>query len=225
MPTAAAVQRPTADRHAMVVTEQRKGSACEDKRITRSKAAMRDALISLMEERGFDAIKVGDLCTAAGINRGTFYNHYSDKDALLADFEEQIIADLDSFKPRLQQLAIKDVLNYRLTKRPLPVLVDLFDYLREQGPFLHAVMGPGGDIRFNARLRETVCTNLVFSLLHERYHNDPDPFVTYYVSFYANAYLGIIATWIESGMRESSEQMAQIALRMLFIKPGEAIRM
>ncbi|MEE0168892.1 MAG: TetR-like C-terminal domain-containing protein, partial [Eggerthellaceae bacterium] len=104
-------------------------------------------------------------------------------------------------------------------------LVELFDYLRNQGAFLHAVLGPGGDAAFGPRLRDSVCTHLIQSVLHEQYRNDPSPFVSYYLAFYASAYLGVITHWIETGMKESSEEMALIAMRLLFIKPGEPIRM
>ena len=102
---------------------------------------------------------------------------------------------------------------------------EIGDYLREQGDFLHAVLGPGGDVRFGPRLRDSVCTNLVQSILHERYRNDPSPFVGYYVAFFASAYLGVIERWIETGMQESSEEMALIAMRLFFIKPGESIKL
>ena len=98
-------------------------------------------------------------------------------------------------------------------------------YLREQGAFLHAVLGSGGDVGFGPRLRDSLCTNLVQSVLHERYRNDPEPFVGYYVAFFASAYLGVITRWIETGMRESSEEMALIAMRLFFIKPGESIKL
>ena len=101
----------------------------------------------------------------------------------------------------------------------------LFDYLREQSAFLHAVLGPGGDARFAPRLREAICENLVQNILHEKYRDNPTPFVEYYVAFYAAAYLGIIACWIERGTPESSEDMARIATRLFFIKPGESIEL
>ena len=41
----------------------------------------------------------------------------------------------------------------------------------------------------------------------------------------ASAYLGVITRWIETGMRESSEEMALIAMRLFFIKPGESIKL
>lgn len=197
----------------------------QDRRITRSKRALRSALIELMEERGFDGFSVNDLCERADLNRGTFYNHFHDKEALLATLEDEVMCHLECFQAQMQNLTVRELLKYRARKRPLPFLVELFDYLREQGDFMHAVLGPGGDIRFGPRLRDSVCTNLIQSILHERYRNDPEPFVQYYVAFYASAYLGVIERWIETGMRESSEEMALIAMRLLFIKPGKPIEL
>ena len=42
-----------------------------------------------MEERGFDGITVNDLCVQADLNRGTFYNHFRDKDDLDDRSEER----------------------------------------------------------------------------------------------------------------------------------------
>lgn len=178
-----------------------------------------------MEERGYDALTVNDLCERADTSRGTFYNHFRDKDGLLAVLEDEVMADLDALQERMQSITLADMLAFRATGRPLPFLVELFDYLREQGDFLHAVLGPGGDVRFGPRLRDAVCTNLIQSILHERYRNDPTPFVGYYVAFFASAYLGVIERWIETGMQESSEEMALIAMRLFFIKPGESIKL
>ena len=198
---------------------------CEDRRIAKSRRALRGALIELMEERGYDALTVNDLCERADTSRGTFYNHFRDKDGLLAVLEDEVMADLDALQGRMQSITLADMLAFRATGRPLPFLVELFDYLREQGAFLHAVLGSGGDVGFGPRLRDSLCTNLVQSVLHERYRNDPEPFVGYYVAFFASAYLGVITRWIETGMRESSEEMALIAMRLFFIKPGESIKL
>lgn len=200
-------------------------AAPQDRRITRSKRALRAALIELMEERGFDGFSVNDLCERADLNRGTFYNHFHDKEALLATLEDEVMCHLECFQAQMQNLTVRELLGYRARKKPLPLLVELFDYLREQSDFLHAVLGPGGDVRFGPRLREAVCENLVQNILHEKYRDNPTVFVEYYVAFYAAAYLGIIAHWIERGCPESSETMARIATRLLFIKPGESIEL
>ena len=44
---------------------------CEDRRIAKSRRALRGALIELMEERGYDALTVNDLCERADTSRGT----------------------------------------------------------------------------------------------------------------------------------------------------------
>ena len=67
-------------------------AAGEDRRIVRSKRALRDALIALMEERGYEAFTVNDLCARADLNRGTFYNHFRDKEDLLLTLEDEVVA-------------------------------------------------------------------------------------------------------------------------------------
>lgn len=224
-PSAAAPGRPSAVADSAPDAAASGGPCGEDRRITRSKRALRGALIALMEERGLDAITVNDLCERADLNRGTFYNHFRDKDALLAMLEDEVMADVARLQGRMQDVTLGDMLAFRVAGRPMHILVDLFEYLREQSDFLHAVLGPGGDVRFGPRLREAVCENLVQNILHEKYRDNPTPFVNYYVAFYASAYLGIIARWVEDGCPESPEAMARIAMRLLFINPGEPIEL
>lgn len=219
MPVASAAAAPTPATPATTAAAER------DPRIARSRAALREAFITLVEERGIDGFSVGDLCTSAGLNRGTFYNHFRDKESLLASFEDEVIEGLGGVLAKFQNIKLRELAAYSLTHRPLPMLVELYDYLREEGPFLHAMLGPGGDARFGMRLREAVCGRFVRSLLHERYQNDPSAFTRYYISFYSGAYLGVISEWIDSGMTETSEEMALISMRLLFIKPGESIKM
>lgn len=197
----------------------------EDRRITRSKRALRGALIALIEERGLDAITVNDLCERADLNRGTFYNHFHDKENLLTALENEVLAEVALLQARMQSVTLGDMLAFRVAGRPVPVLVDLFEYLRGESDFLRAVLGSGGDVRFGPRLREAVCENLVQNILHEKYRTNPTPFVCYYVAFYASAYLGIIARWVENGCPETPEEMARIAMRLLFIAPGEPIEL
>ena len=133
----------------------------EDRRITRSKRALRGALIALIEERGLDAITVNDLCERADLNRGTFYNHFHDKENLLTALENEVLAEVALLQARMQSVTLGDMLAFRVAGRPVPVLVDLFEYLRGESDFLRAVLGSGGDVRFGPRLREAVCENQI----------------------------------------------------------------
>ncbi len=196
-----------------------------DRRSVRSEYAIRHACIDLMSEYGLDVITVGDVCKRADVTRGTFYNHYKDKDALVRSLEDELLLDLRSIQQRMGQLDLGDLAVAVASDEPLDILVELFDYLRSKGSFLRAVMGEHGDITFAPRLRDAVCTTIVRTMLHEKYRENPSEFVNYYVAFFASAYLGIINRWINTGMKESSKEMARIAQRLLFIKPGEPIEL
>jgi AcrR family transcriptional regulator len=54
-----------------------------DRRVERTRAALRDALIDLMQESGWDAIDVQTLCRRANVGRSTFYQHFPNKEELL----------------------------------------------------------------------------------------------------------------------------------------------
>ena len=60
-------------------------SDCEvrDPRIRRTRQLLQGALRKLMETKNFDEIAVQDITEAATVNRATFYDHYTDKYALL----------------------------------------------------------------------------------------------------------------------------------------------
>ena len=57
----------------------------EDKRITKTKRALKSALLELLTTQAFDVISITELCKIANVSRITFYTHYKDKFALLDD--------------------------------------------------------------------------------------------------------------------------------------------
>lgn len=54
-----------------------------DRRILRTRDALRTALMQLMVECGWDAIDIQTLCDRANIGRSTFYQHFANKEELL----------------------------------------------------------------------------------------------------------------------------------------------
>lgn len=56
-----------------------------DPRVKRTRKRVQDALFELARDRGFEQIAVSDIAERAGINRSTFYQHYADKETVLAD--------------------------------------------------------------------------------------------------------------------------------------------
>ena len=60
-----------------------------DARVRRTRDALGDALISLMQTQPFDSITVQNVLDRARISRSTFYKHFSDKDDLfMSDVDE-----------------------------------------------------------------------------------------------------------------------------------------
>lgn len=54
-----------------------------DPRIRRTRKLLQDALQKVLEKKEFDEISVQDITDAATVNRATFYDHFTDKFALL----------------------------------------------------------------------------------------------------------------------------------------------
>ena len=61
--------------------------ASSDRRIRYTKQVIKDSLFELMKETPVEKITVKELCTAADINRSTFYAHYDTLTALLEEIE------------------------------------------------------------------------------------------------------------------------------------------
>lgn len=54
-----------------------------DPRVRRTRRMLQDALASLLKQKDFDSISIGDIAEKSTVNRATFYDHYADKFALL----------------------------------------------------------------------------------------------------------------------------------------------
>ena len=61
-----------------MVTEMAKRSI--DRRVARTRAMLQQAHISLILEKGYEAITIEDICDKANVGRSTFYAHYTSKD-------------------------------------------------------------------------------------------------------------------------------------------------
>ena len=51
----------------------------EDRRVRKTKTAIKNAFIQLLEEKDLEKITIQNITQLADVNRGTFYLHYEDK--------------------------------------------------------------------------------------------------------------------------------------------------
>jgi len=56
-----------------------------DPRVRRTRQMLHEAFKSLLAEKGFESISVQDIAERSTVNRATFYDHFTDKFALLED--------------------------------------------------------------------------------------------------------------------------------------------
>jgi AcrR family transcriptional regulator len=68
----------------------------EDRRIQRTRLLLLDALLALVQERGFDDVTVQDVIDRANVGRSTFYAHFVDKEDLL-------VRAMDPFSAHLRE--------------------------------------------------------------------------------------------------------------------------
>jgi len=65
-----------------------------DARQVRSRKALNEALLSLLEEKPFDQLTIREISSRAGTGYATFFRHYETKEALLGDVASEEIAGL-----------------------------------------------------------------------------------------------------------------------------------
>src|SRR5204863_2572885 len=71
-----------------------------DRRIQRTQELLKTALMSLIQEKGFEALSVQDIIDRANVGRATFYAHFDSKEDLLASGIENL---RESLKERQRQ--------------------------------------------------------------------------------------------------------------------------
>lgn len=67
-----------------------------DRRVVRTKRAVKDALARLLAEKELGEITVSDIAAEADINRKTFYNYYSGVHEVIGEIEDDIVAEIDT---------------------------------------------------------------------------------------------------------------------------------
>lgn len=79
----------------MAIGRDEGGGPRADRRVARTRRALKEALTDLILERGYEAVTVQDVIDRADVGRSTFYAHFLDKDDLLM----AILADLEMPAP------------------------------------------------------------------------------------------------------------------------------
>ena len=78
----------------------------EDRRVRRTRELLREALVALILEKGYEATTVQNILDRADVGRSTFYAHYHDKDDLLLSGLEHFRGALEAHEREEDQMDV-----------------------------------------------------------------------------------------------------------------------
>ena len=181
-----------------------------DRRVTRTRNILGDAIIQLMQEKPFEQITVQHVLDRAGVSRSTFYTHYSDKNDLF-------LGDVDDFWEMMSTMLTR---RGEKSNRVAPVR-ELFAHVAEVRDFYSAVVTAGkfhevmdlGQEHFaraiEARLKEmTQARALVPGRRAALAH------------MFAGALFSSMAWWINHGTKETPAHMDDLYHEMVWASVG-----
>jgi AcrR family transcriptional regulator len=190
-----------------------------DPRVRRTRKLLRDALIELIPEKGYNDITVKDITERATLNRATFYLHYHDKDELLEKGFDEIWNELTSKNP----LPVEEDGALALNGTRITVMTD-FEHLEKYDEFYRVMLGKKGAAEFTHRLVEHVYETTASRLegIRGDLPSGPVP-IDLVLKFIASAYVGIIQWWLENDKPYSPEEMASFFIDLYNMSPFQAM--
>lgn len=79
----------------------------ESQRVTITKRMLKEGLLRLLQDRELKSIRVNELCEESGVNRATFYRHYTVPQDVLLELEQDIARQI--FPHAAQPASISEV--------------------------------------------------------------------------------------------------------------------
>ncbi len=170
-------------------------------RVRRTQKLLREALVELIEERGFEALTIGELTSRAMVSRAAFYRNYQDKYDLVEQIFEEAMSALLSAVGELGR------------EHPPEIWVTFFEHIAAYERLYRALLGRKGSPWFARKMRASLA-----GLIKERgrlphgpdasarpAHTFSDEFVPDLVS---TLFVEAITWWLEQGRPYTPKEIA-----------------
>jgi AcrR family transcriptional regulator len=177
----------------------------EDRRISRTRRLMHEALMSLIVEKGYEAVTVQDILDRADVGRSTFYAHFRDKDELLLSSFELLRTLFEQ-----QQQALFD--SRRTGKDPeVNIILELFRHTGQHHKLYKAIAGKQSGEMILKYLHRYLYTMLIGPLT-DITKNKKSPPVPMEVTTHhlVSSLLSLMTWWLDNNMPYSAERMDEI---------------
>ena len=189
----------------------------EDRRVRRTRRALAEALIALTEERDFAAVTVRAIAARAGVGYATFFRHYADKEALLADALDVVIDEVIALLARDPAAATGARDESPVADREAALGTRLFTYARDHAAICRVLLrGPGAALL----LERIVARGTALALAEGRGGGGavPPEIAAHHLVM---ATLSLLGWWLEHDLPYPPERMGAI-YRDLIAAPARA---
>ena len=173
-----------------------------DRRVQRTRELLRNALMQIIQEKGYDAVTIEEITERANLGRTTFYLHYQSKDDLLLDHHADFTAHLNLDRLNRAQL---------LGSEPQPEMVAfLQEIIQGKAVYLAFTQAKDADIIMR-NIRQRMMKNLQESLEEAFPDTSSNPPVDILTNYLIGAQMTLIDWWI---MNRTAYDAAGIATMM-----------
>lgn len=170
-----------------------------DRRVQKTKAAIREAFLALLDKKPLEEITVTELAKEANIERKTFYLHYNNIGEIVEEIEQIVVEMIDEATGDLP------VNSREYFAQLTRIMSDNFDYFS-------TIMRDPKFISFQGRSQ-----NILRSALMEHYRKstdlDPDH-LELYADFYAAGISSIYIHWMQYGQKLDLEDLTDFVYHM-----------
>lgn len=167
-----------------------------DHRVRLTKLLLHQSLLEMMKEYPLEKITVKDLCEKAGVNRATFYAHYADTEALLAEITDEVIAAIQNSMD-----------NSSVLKTQQEIILEICQSILENKEYCEVLFGRYGDEKFLVRILDTARQQSITLWKKLNPKRDEAMMIKLY-TFIAHGSIAIIRLWVQGGMKESPAEIA-----------------
>jgi AcrR family transcriptional regulator len=173
-----------------------------DRRVQRTRQLLHEALLSLIREKGFEALSVQDIIDRANVGRATFYAHFDNKEDLL-------LSGLEGLRSSLRELQRQALARGGAAdERVFAFSRELFAHAHEHRDVLRAMAGDRGAalVRqvFHRMLVELVRDDVRAIVPRSGAGSLPADAV---VQFAAGGLFGLLMWWLEGRARPGVEEI------------------
>ena len=179
----------------------------DDRRAKRSRRLMKESLLTLMQQKPFQDISARDITEEADLNRGTFYLHYPDTQALLDSVKNDIIAEV-------QQLVDSHLEDIKDSSSIEPVLLPILDYVFKNRDTIRLLLHNSNADVYLDKFHSLIYKNCLDYVKDRFSIADPDQ-LNYFLSFVSFGIMAMIKEWASQGMTLPKQKLIAYADAMM----------